>query len=141
MKFWTRAIVALSLLLPCLAVAQPILVPQSSTAIEGSHVFCTGPCKLYSASVTTGASAGYFMVFDATSVPADGALTTAPKYCWNFPASTGQGYTFILGGTGQAPGAPSGAQFLNGLVVVFSTGADCLHKTLSATAFFTAQVQ
>ena|ERR1700761_7178599 len=140
MRFWSAVIVTLSLLLPIAAKAQPILPPQSSSAIEGSHVFCTGPCKLYSASVTTGASAGYFMIFDANSVPADGALVTAPKYCWNFPASTGQGYTWQIDGGNRAD-APSGAQFLNGLTVVFSTGADCLHKTLSATAFFTVQVQ
>jgi hypothetical protein len=140
MRFWSAVIVALSLLLPIAAKAQSILVPQSSTAIEGSHVFCQGPCKLYSASVTTGSTAGFFMIFDANSVPADGALVTAPKYCWNFPASTGQGYTWLIDG-GNRSDAPSGAQFLNGLTVVFSTGADCLHKTLSATAFFTVQVQ
>ena len=137
---WLFGLLALAAL-PLTARAQTILAPVSSTAIEGSHIFCTGPCKLYSSSVTTGASAGYLMIFDANSVPADGALSAAnaPKYCWNFPANTGAGYTWPLGSGPNA--APSGSQFLKGLVTVFSTGADCLHKTLSATAFFTVQVQ
>lgn len=110
--------------------AQQALSPSSSGAIEGSHVFCTSACKLYTASLTTGASAGFWMLFDANSVPADGLLTTAPRYCWTWAASTGAGYTW-----------PGGAQFQSGLVAVFSTGLDCLHKTASATAFFTVQVQ
>ena len=112
------------------ASAQTSIQALSSSAIEASHVFCTGPCKLFTTSLTTGASSGFFMVFDASSVPADGSLTTAPIYCWAWPANTGQGYTW-----------PVGVQTSKGLVAVFSTGANCLTKTGSATAFFSAQVQ
>lgn len=121
-----------------IAQAQSSIPPISSSAIEGSHVFCQGACKLYSLSVTSGASAGFVMVFDTNADPANGTLTSPPKYCWNWPASTGQGYLWPLG---NINGPPSGAQFVKGLTVVYSTGADCLNKTESATAFFTVQVQ
>jgi hypothetical protein len=114
----------------CRAEAQTAYPPLASQAVEGSHVFCLAPCKLYTLSVTSGASSGYVMVFDAATVPADGTVSPGPAYCWNWPASTGQGFTW-----------PFGVQFRNGMTVVYSTGADCLHKTLSATAFFTVQVQ
>lgn len=135
-----RLFVFLALLLAgASARAQGVIIPQSSTAIEGSHIFCTAQCKIFSMSLTTGSSAGYLMLFDLNSVPADGALVTAPRYCWYFPATSSVGYTWPLGGPGAQ--AAQGAQFVNGLTLVFSTGADCLHKTLSATAFFTVQVQ
>ncbi len=134
----TLAVLTAALLWASALFAQPSIPPLSSTAVEGSHVFCKGPCKLYSLSVTSGASAGYVMVFDLAADPSDGALSTAPKYCWNWPAATGQGYLWPLG---NENGPPSGAQFYNGLVLVYSTGANCLAKTESATAFFTVQVQ
>lgn len=125
-----RLLVFLAALPPGATSAQTAIIPIGSSAVEGSHVFCTAPCKLYTLSVTSGASAGFVEVFNLPADPADGALTKPPTYCWNWPANTGQGYTW-----------PVGAQFLSGLTVVYSTGADCLHKTESATAFFTVQVQ
>jgi hypothetical protein len=111
--------------------AQQAIIPSSSNVIEGSHIFCTSTCKLYTLSVTSGASAGYVEVFNLNFDPADGSLSSnPPAYCWNWPASTGQGFQW-----------PVGAQFTAGMTVVYSTGADCLHKTESATAFFTVQVQ
>lgn len=112
------------------AMAQDAAIPISSSAIEGSHVFCSGACKLFTLSVTSGAAVGFVEVFNLNADPPDGALTKPPAYCWNWPASTGQGFTWAVG-----------AQFLSGLTVVYSTGADCLHKTESATAFFTVQIQ
>jgi hypothetical protein len=118
-------------LLAATAHAQSVLPPMSSAAIEGSHIFCLGPCKLYTVSATSGASAGFVEIFNQATDPADGSLSgNPPVYCWNWPASTGQGYSWALG-----------AQFTKGMTVVYSTGADCLHKTESATAFFTVQVQ
>ena len=120
------------------------LIPNSSRVIEGSHVFCTAACKLFSASLTTGASSGFLMIFDSPSDPPDGPLVNpakgakqaSPKYCWPFPSATGQSYSW------GSLGAPwGGAQFQTGMVIVFSTGSDCLHKTESATAFFTVQIE
>jgi hypothetical protein len=76
------------------------------------------------------------MLFDANAVPADGAVK--PVYCWNWPASTGQGFSWPISAVN---GPPAGAQFYHGLVVVYSTGANCTTKTISNTAFFTVQVQ
>jgi hypothetical protein len=126
-----RLLFLLLLLCPFTAKAQPFLGPVSSNAIEGSHVFCSVTCKLFTASLTNESTAGYWMIFDSASDPADGTLTTAPKYCWYWPASQSNGWSWPLGG----------AQFFKGVVFVYSTGADCLHKTESATAFFTAQTQ
>jgi hypothetical protein len=114
------------------AMAQPFIPATASTQIEGSHVFCKGPCKLFTGSLTSGASAGFWMVFNLNFDPPDGTLPIlqAPKYCWPWQANTGNGYSW-----------PIGVQFTIGMTFVFSTGADCLHKQESATAFFTAQVQ
>jgi hypothetical protein len=128
--------VSLAIAVVCLGLvtqvaAQPAAVtPVNSLVIEGSHTFCGGACKLYTLSVTSGSSAGFVEVFNLNFDPSDGALTQPPTYCWNWPASTGQGYTWAIG-----------AQFTAGMTVVYSTGADCLHKTESATAFFTVQIQ
>ena len=141
MKTMTRILALLGMIFaPALALAQtPPSYTISSTAIEGSHIFCSqGGCRLWSLTVTTNASAGYLLVFDSSTDPADGALSppsaggpgTTPAYCYAWPA----GYSANISW-------PSAVQFRRGLTAVFSTGADCVHKTESATAFFTAQVQ
>lgn len=109
------------------AQAQTALQPQASTAIEGHHTFCQGPCSLATVTLTTGASSGFLMIFDASSDPADGTVT--PKYCWPWPANYGSSFSW-----------PFPAKMLNGLVIVFSVGANCVTKTESATAFFSSQV-
>lgn len=112
------------------AAAQSAIAPVSSLAIEGSHIFCKAACKLYTASLTTEASSGFWMIFNTAFDPADGALSVPPLYCWQWPANYGYGYTW-----------PNGAQFSAGMTMVFSTGANCLTKTESATAFFVVQMQ
>src|SRR5690348_3641678 len=57
------------------AQAGETIVSQPSTAAEGSHVFCARSCFLRSLYMTTGAAAGFLMTFNATSAPADGAVT------------------------------------------------------------------
>lgn len=110
---------------------------QVSAAAESSHVFCnaagTGgaqkaPCFIRSLYVTTGAASGYLMVFNATSAPADGAVT--PAACIVVPANNTAHIDF--GETTQA--------FMAGLVAVFST-TGCFTKTASATAYFSGRVQ
>lgn len=98
-----------------------------STAAESNHVMKAGAGNLFSITITTGASAGFLMIFNATSAPADGAV--APVYCvpvaaasatplqWNYPVV-----------------------FSTGITAVFST-TGCFSKTASATAAFFAQVQ
>jgi hypothetical protein len=110
------------------AQAQSSIQSQSSVAIEGNHIFCQAPCSLATAVVTSGTSAGFFLIFDASADPANGT-GQQPRYC--FPMSANSGNNFVW----QLP-----SRFLNGVVFVFSTGANCTTKTESATAFFTAQV-
>lgn len=113
--------------------AQTAPLPYLSSAkIEAAHVMCNGPCLLYRAFITMNGAAGFWMIFDASSIPADGTLTKPPMLCLQ-EGATGTG-TFTTN-------AGLGLQFTNGLTFVLSTGADCLHKIGSATAFFSAQVQ
>lgn len=104
------------------------IVPVISTAAESSHVLKGGAGNLYRLVVTTGASAGYVMVFNATSAPADGAVT--PQMCRSIAATSSLSMPY------EAP--PS--RFTTGITAVFSiTG--CFTKTASATASFEGYVQ
>lgn len=105
----------------------PITAVQSTVA-EGSRVFKASPGLLNSFSATSGASAGYVMFFDAITAPADGTVT--PKLCYSVAANTTVRDNF---GSFSVP-------FTTGIVSVFST-TGCYTKTVSATAFFSAQVQ
>lgn len=108
--------------------AQLTTQPCNSTAVEASHVCKTGPGWLDQAAVTTGASSGFWMIFDATSDPADG--TVAPAKCFQVGANST---------TGIGPGLSM--KFNKGIVFVFSTGASCVAKTESSTAYFMGQAQ
>lgn len=108
-----------------------------STAAESSHVFCdaTGtapvhkaPCFIRSLYVTTGATAGYLMTFNAVSAPVDGAVT--PVICVAAPANSTVAMDF--GDTTD--------QYVTGMTAVFST-TGCFTKTASATAFFSGRMQ
>lgn len=113
------------------AFAAPIgnpIVSQRNTIAAGSLIPTTVYNKLNGFSATTGASAGYVMIFDATAVPANGTVT--PALCYEIPANTTLGASW-----GNIP-----ASFTNGIVFVFST-TGCFTKTISSTAFFSVQVQ
>jgi hypothetical protein len=100
------------------------ITPVVSAAAESSHVLKASAGNLYSVYVTTGATAGYLMVFNATSAPADGAVT--PIECAAVPASSTTSVSYLPG--------PMGV-FSTGITAVFST-TGCFTKTASATAFF-----
>lgn len=103
--------------------------PVVSSALEGSHILKAGPGTLYALYVVNGASAGYLMTFNSTTVPADGAVT--PIECVPVAASSYQFINF----------APQPPEFYSlGIVAVFSTSG-CFTKTISATAFFHGIVQ
>ena len=108
--------------------APSVIAPVSSTAVEGSHVFKSSAGTLYSFTVTNPTTAGYFMLFDATSAPADGAVT--PKYCLPVNANQAIGMS----------ATPVAVSFATGIVGVFST-TGCFTKTVSATANMSALVQ
>jgi hypothetical protein len=100
------------------------ITPQSSTALEASHVIKTSPGNLYSLYVVTTSVGGYLMTFNSISVPADGAVT--PIECIPVPASS----IASISADGSAPDSYS-----VGIVVVFSTTGP-FTKTGSSTAFF-----
>lgn len=100
----------------------------ANTAVGSSLILRTTGVDLYSVNVTSGASAGYVMVFDRTTVPADGAVT--PALCLPLAANTGLDWNFR-----SAP-----VQLQTGAVIVFST-TGCFSKTASATAFIAGSIQ
>lgn len=103
------------------------VTPVVSTAAEANHVLKAGAGNLYGLSVTTGATAGYILLFNATSAPADGAV--APLFCYSIPASTSAGIAY------NVPAA-----FSTGITASFSS-TGCFTKTASATAFFSGSVK
>lgn len=146
LKMLRAAAILLAVGFPLAAIAQPFtqrsgvyplaspnalvgITPIVSASAEASHILKAAPGNLYSAYVTTGATAGYLMVFNATSVPADGAVT--PVECVYVPATNTTAITF---------GAGPPDAYSVGIVVVFSSTGP-FTKTGSATAFFKARVQ
>jgi hypothetical protein len=124
----------LTLLLVCqslAAVAAPIgnpIVSSQSSAVEGSHVFKSSAGLLNGFDATSGGTAGYLLILDSATVPADGPV--APRFCFALPATQTTGASWL-----SYP-----VNFNNGIVVVFSS-TGCFTKTISSTAFFSAQVQ
>lgn len=108
---------------------QPIAIKSIvSAAAESNHVFCTGPCFLRSVYVTSGAAAGFVMSFNATSAPADGAVT--PLDCVVLPANS----------TASLDYGDTSDVYPVGMTAVFST-TGCFTKTASATAFMKGRKQ
>lgn len=94
------------------------------TATAASNKVVLGrPGNLYSVGVTVGGAAGFLLVYDALTAPADGTVT--PVLCVAAPANTTTQYRW-------APGPA--LRVTTGAVVVFSTGANCFSQT-AATAF------
>jgi hypothetical protein len=105
------------------------LTAVSSAVPESSHVLKAASGNLYGFSVIAGASAGYVLVLDTATVPADGPV--APKKCYPLPA------TGVLAASWQ-PGPP--VAFVNGITVVFSSSG-CFSKTAQTAAFISGEVQ
>lgn len=109
------------------AIGNPIVSVQSAAA-EASHVLKASPGVLNGFSVTSGASAGYILLFDAVTAPSNGSVT--PRFCYQIPASS----------TLAASWLSYPVPFTTGIVIEFST-TGCFTAASSATAFFSAQVQ
>lgn len=108
------------------------ITPVVSASAEATHVLKASPGSLYSVTATNQtATAGFLMVLNATSAPADGAVT--PLACVQLPAS---GTATIGYGIGPAEA------YSTGIVAVVSSGANCFTKTTGTiTAFFNGAVQ
>ncbi len=120
------AAVAACLALP--AAAQSVSKTRANPVASSGVVLRTGTTNLAGLNVVTGGTAGYVMLFDAATVPADGAVT--PLRCMPVAANTGIDVNFRA--------AP--LRFDVGAVVVFSS-TGCFTKTASATAFLAGDIQ
>lgn len=111
------------------ATAAAAIAPVVSSAAEASHVLKASPGNLYGFHASTGATAGYILVYDATSAPSNGTVT--PVMCMAIPATSTMG---------MSPGANMPILFATGITIVFST-TGCFTQTTSATAFFSGYVK
>lgn len=102
--------------------------PVVSTAAEASHVLKAGAGNLYRIAVTTGATAGYLLVFNATSAPANGAVT--PLLCRQVAANSSL----------EVDHAAAPDRYATGITAAFSS-TGCFTLTTSATAMFEGAVQ
>lgn len=100
-----------------------------SAALASSLVVHSGASNFYSFNVsadsTLSGAAWWIMVFNATSAPADGAVT--PVKCYALPT----------GATGASGSFPSPVTFSTGIVISVST-TGCFTKTASTHAFISA---
>ena len=132
-----RLILAAALLLPMAAHAQvPLPTGVRSFGAPGVSSIMSPPpsgqpLKLFGVSISPGASAGYLMVFESSSVPASGTVG-APllRYCAPVAASTPYGFAW-----GQLPDL-----FNNSVVVAFSS-TGCGTFTPATALWLSAQVQ
>lgn len=110
------------------AIAAAGVVVNATTVASGSLIVKASAGNLYGYNVTSGASAGYVLIFNSATVPADGVVT--PARCMPLAANTGLEV--------DMRGQPT--FFSAGIVIVFST-TGCFTKTISATAFIDADAK
>lgn len=103
------------------------ITPTSSAALESGRVLKASAGNLYMLSVSTSGTAGYVMVFNSTTVPADGAVT--PVICRQMATNS----------TLTISNSVLPARFATGISVAFSS-TGCFTKTASATAFIEGYV-
>jgi hypothetical protein len=95
---------------------------SSQTGAAATNLAVSGAHNLYGLQITTAGSAGRAMLFDATALPVNGAVT--PKKCWSLAATS---TTTISWDTPIANAT--------GITVGFSTGADCYTLTAANAEF------
>lgn len=102
------------------------IVPVVSSALSTGQVLKASAGNLYGYNVVA-TVAGYLMIFNSTTVPADGAVT--PVYCLPLAAGAGVDRSFDIP-----------RRFSAGITLVFSSTGPYT-KTASATAFLGGAVQ
>jgi len=105
------------------------LAPLVTSALASSLVLKNSAGNLYDCYVSTKATAGWCMVFNATSAPADGAVTPAIAFWCPATATT----KFPM-----QHGVPT--VFSTGITLVFSSNADPYTKAASATVLMGGRV-
>lgn len=97
----------------------------ATTVAAGSLILKASAGNLYGFNAVSGASAGYLLIYDSATVPADGATT--PKRAYVLAANSSIDVSL-----------PVPDRFASGIVMVFSTTGPFL-KTISATAFLAGE--
>lgn len=113
------------------AASQATATAAASWVITGAHALL----GFTVAAPTPLAAPAFVLVFDSASVPADGVVTPGACYPMTPAAFSGQWTSTSMANT------PYPAPVTNGIVVVYSIGADCFHKTASAVAFMSVLYQ
>lgn len=112
--------------------AAPTTTPVSSAALVANQVISASPAKLasfdISADSTLSGAAWWVMIYNATSAPADGAVT--PAKCYAVPS----------GATSIFAAFPAPPSFSTGIVIGVST-TGCFTKTASTHAFISGDFQ
>ena len=107
-------------------IGNPIASSQTATAASSLVLKASGGI-LNSLQANNSSTAGYLLVFDAASAPADGTVT--PTFCYEMAANTTLQETWTYG-----------VSFVTGITLVYSS-TGCFSKTASATAFLAGQSQ
>ncbi len=128
---------ALMLAAPGLAYADTTVtshhvVPQASAAAEATHVVSAIPAVLYGASVSVGATAGYFMILNLAADAGGSGAAVLPVKCQEVAAHSTVTFT---------PDTNTAWHFDKGIILVFSTTGCFTETTGSATAFFSWQME
>lgn len=105
--------------------ASSALTTQATSTVAGFLILKASAGNLYGYNIVTGASAGYLMIFDSATVPADGTVT--PKKVIAIAANTSVERGFNLP-----------IVFSTGITLVFSTTGP-FTKTISNTAFISGE--
>jgi hypothetical protein len=101
------------------------IAPNATPVAASSLVLKDGPGALHGLSVSSGATAGYVMLFDAVAAPDDGVTT--PKKSWVLAADSSLDIGF------NPP-----LRFATGITAVYSSTGP-FTKTASATAFISGE--
>lgn len=112
------------------AQSQVATTPIPSAVAENNHILRAAPGRLYNLFVANQtATAGFVVVLNQTTVPADGAIL--PLLCVALPAS----------GTAQLNLILRPAAFNTGITVVITSAATCFTKTTGViTGFISGMV-
>jgi len=142
---------------PVLAASAPssataaAITPVSSSALESSHVLKASAGNLYSVyAINSTSTSGYLVIINATSAPADGAIT--PLACAPLPANGGGAFSsgFSSGFSSAVSASPglAGIQFhvpesySTGITAVLTSATSCFTKTTGViTGYISGQVQ
>ena len=109
--------------------AAAAIAPSAVASITGAQILKSSAGNLYGFNVTSSTTAGYVMLIDSATVPADGAVT--PVKCYKLAANSTIAGSWLPG---------PAARFASGIVVVYST-TGCFTKTVENTAFISGDYQ